>query len=180
MTGKHFMRRLSITAMAGVALIVGLVGPAQAASNNWNILSGVNFSLCLDIYGAAPIGPGSNVQVYSCHEGYNANQRWSFLADGTIRSKVDNNLCLDIYAPTGWVGSGSNVQVYTCKAGDNANQRWYRPGDGTIHSEADHGLCLDIFAPNGSSIGDGSNVQVYVCHGGYNANQKWVLNPVIF
>lgn len=112
---------------------------------------------CLDSDGTTS---GKDSQIWDCLG--NANQKWGFASDGTIRLGA-NGMCLEVEG--GKTANGSPVQIYSCNGG--SHQRWQWNNDGTIRSTAT-GKCLDV---EDNKLDNGSDIQIWDCFG--TANQKW-------
>ncbi len=118
---------------------------------------------CLDIDTNGAGASGSKVQLWGCSAA--ANQRWSLMADGTVRAHYGSNLCLDVDTNGGGV-DGNKVQAWACSGA--SNQRWTRTAANELRSQYT-GRCLDVDTNGGGS--DGNKVQLWGCSGG--SNQKW-------
>ncbi|GGP34643.1 RICIN domain-containing protein [Saccharothrix coeruleofusca] len=156
--------------LAGVALVFVAIfaapgaasaGPADVRTPNSPIYS-LYDSRCLDVDVATPTHNGTKVQLWDCNG--RDNQKWTYLADHTIRSTHDGR-CLDadVATPT---HNGTKVQVWDCNG--RSNQKWTIYDDGRILSHYDaRCLDLDVATPTHS----GSKVQMWECNGW--TNQGW-------
>lgn len=112
---------------------------------------------CLDSNGTSS---GKDSQLWDCTG--NANQKWGFASDGTIRLGA-NGMCLEVEG--GKTANGTPAQIYSCNGG--SHQRWQWKSDGTIRSAAT-GKCLDV---QDNKLTNGTDIQIWDCFG--TANQKW-------
>ncbi|XLE02229.1 ThuA domain-containing protein [Streptomyces sp. 184] len=64
---------------------------------------------------------GSPVLLYGCDGG--ADQRWTAQSDGTLRSAVGTNLCMDASGPS--TADGTRIHLWGCHG--RANQLWALP-----------------------------------------------------
>ncbi|MFF0724376.1 PQQ-dependent sugar dehydrogenase [Streptomyces sp. NPDC004134] len=64
---------------------------------------------------------GAPVQLYACDGG--ADQRWTAQSDGTLRSAVGTNLCMDASGPS--TADGTRIHLWGCHG--RANQIWALP-----------------------------------------------------
>lgn len=163
-----FSRRLlslSITALAGLGIVVASATPAAAQSTEYRAVVAQHSYKCLDV----PSGSAANnvvIQQYTCHNGINQRWRFVYLNNGynSIISVVSGK-CLDV--PSSSTTDGTAVQQYTCHGG--ANQQWAYLGGGRFAARHS-GKCLEV--RNGSTANN-AVVQQYTCHGGQ--NQIWGL-----
>jgi hypothetical protein len=78
---------------------------------------------CLDVWlGNGTYDNGDPITLYRC-DGNKGNQKFVVFADGTIRPKNAQNMCLDIQGP---LQAGGRVQIWGCflQNGQNANQQF--------------------------------------------------------
>lgn len=113
---------------------------------------------CVDVTGSGTTD-GTQVIIYTCTG--NANQRWSVISDGTIRSL---GKCLTAAG----TADGSAVQLSTC-SGTSA-QRWSYQQSGNLVNAASS-KCLDSF---GGSSSDLTKLVVWPC-GQFQVNQTWSI-----
>ena len=92
-------------------------------------------------------------------------QRWTFAADGTLRS---GGLCMDTHL--GATGNGTAVVLATCMTG-RSSQRFGTDGRYLLHVGS--GRCVD--AKDKGTV-SGTTLQIWDCDG--TDNQVWRLNPV--
>ncbi len=115
---------------------------------------------CMDVDGGVRTPPDrTKVHLWDCHD--NANQKWDFQPDGSVRSL---GKCLDV----AWADpdNGSGIQVVSCSGNDA--QKFTLGGDGLLRTRLDGNRCVDVDGWNGDN---GARIQLWDCHGG--ANQKW-------
>lgn len=123
----------------------------------YRALGNAKTGLCVD---GEQIESGDNAYVHSCHGA--TNQRWRMYADGTIRSKRNDNICLDV--SNALIHNGNNVIVWECNGGNN--QKWAMGTDGTLASSVFPNKCLDIDEAS-------NNLRIWDCHGGGNQQFTW-------
>jgi beta-glucanase (GH16 family) len=112
---------------------------------------------CIDIPGANP-ADGAPLQIWDCHD--DANQKWSFEADGTVRSM---GKCMD--PAWGNTANGTAIQLVTCNG--NPAQRFVLSSAGDLVNVSAN-RCVDV---KDSNSANGARLQLWDCGGG--ANQKW-------
>lgn len=133
------------------------------------IRSAMDSNMVVDAYNEST-DYGTNIQLYSDHNG--SNQRFSFVYEGEgwyrLLSAVDSNMCIDVYG--GQPVAGSNVCLW-----EYHNQLWrFLPcDDGTYLIQSNLGLVLDV--EHGYCY-DEANI---AAHGvNVNPNQRWWLDAV--
>ncbi|HVK26682.1 MAG TPA: ThuA domain-containing protein [Actinokineospora sp.] len=114
---------------------------------------------CVDVSGGSSTD-GAALVMWTCHGG--ANQRWSVLGDGTLRTL---GKCMALAG--GGTANGTKAQLRTCDGTDA--QVWAAQSNGSLRDQRS-GRCLDA---SGGSSSDGAALIVWDCHGG--TNQRWVL-----
>jgi alpha-galactosidase len=72
--------------------------------------------MCLDAYDNQT-SPGTKVETWSCNG--QANQQWTFNANGTITG-TQSGLCLDVTGAS--TANGALAELWTCNGG--SNQQW--------------------------------------------------------
>jgi len=159
------MKRQLLTALAAVALVLGLAAAAAhqargadaAATAATGPIVGYE-GLCLDDRSAstADFNP---IQVYACN-GTSA-QDWTVNSNGTLT--VLGN-CLDV-AGAG-TANGTLVDLYPCNG--TGAQSWVHESNGELVN-TNSGKCLDDTGFGGS----GTQVQIWTCAD--SSNQQWTL-----
>ncbi|WP_433175923.1 RICIN domain-containing protein [Actinoallomurus sp. CA-150999] len=95
--------------------------------------------LCLEV-ADANTGNGALVTLWPCRG--TDNQRWTFDANGRIKSKLPGNKCLDVRTGNG--GNGAAIDLYDCNAANG--QQWHVAGNRLVSGVNDH--CLTVVAGN--------------------------------
>ncbi|MEV6527026.1 family 16 glycosylhydrolase [Longispora sp. NPDC051575] len=114
---------------------------------------------CIDIPGGSP-SDGERLHLWGCHDG--ANQKWSFEADGTVRSM---GVCMD--AAGAGTANGTAIQVVGCNG--NAAQKFTLNGAGQLVNPVS-GRCVDVADWNPA---DGALLQLWDCNPNGQDNQRW-------
>ncbi|MBG6140303.1 ricin-type beta-trefoil lectin domain protein [Longispora fulva] len=114
---------------------------------------------CLDIPGGSP-SDGELLQLWGCHDG--ANQKWSFEADGTVRSM---GVCMD--AAGAGTANGTPIQITGCNG--NAAQGFTLNGAGQLVNPVS-GRCVDVKDWNSAA---GALLQLWDCNPNGQDNQRW-------
>jgi hypothetical protein len=131
-----------------------------------NIISEAAPSKCLDVPGGKATA-GNNIDLWDC-VGI-AGQSFLFNSDGTLRTSVDNTMCMEL---TSGVKQGNFIQLAKCSA-DSKQKFGYDTKMGTVYAAAsasDASLCLDI---PGGKTDDGAKLWVWACNG--LGQQKWFV-----
>ncbi|MET8957572.1 ricin-type beta-trefoil lectin domain protein [Streptomyces sp. NPDC004129] len=103
---------------------------------------------------------GTSLQVWTCNT--QANQKWLFASDGTVRSM---GLCMDVAG--GSTRNGAVIQLANCHHDGNGAQQFVLSSAGDlVNRQADK--CVDV-VNQGTSAGTG--LQLWTCNG--QPNQKW-------
>ena len=143
-------------------------------NKEYAILSKANQGMAVDIFGATPIAPGSNVQLFQRHNG--ANQRFKFSYDSnTGQYQITNsfsNTNLDVYE--GYKANNSNAEVWSKHT--QCAQNWVLSDMGNNSYEVINtcGMkALDIYNGN---ISNSSNIIVFTPHDGI--NQQWTIQSL--
>ncbi|MEZ0110837.1 alpha-galactosidase [Catenulispora sp. EB89] len=117
-----------------------------------------NGAKCVDLTGSNT-ADGTPTILYTCTG--NANQSWTRLGDGSVRTL---GKCLTANGTT----AGSAAVISTCNG--STSQQWTAQADGTVTNNAS-GLCLDVY---GGGSADGTKLDTWTC-GSHQANQTWAL-----
>jgi Carbohydrate binding module (family 6)/Ricin-type beta-trefoil lectin domain len=115
---------------------------------------------CLGVAGGDTTN-GTPIVIWGCNG--NADQKWTFGPDGTVRSM---GKCLDVsgYGTT----NGSLTHLWDCASPTpTPNQIWVPQLDGTIRNPVS-GRCLDVV---GVASTDGARLHLWDCYNG--PNQEW-------
>lgn len=99
---------------------------------------------------------GTPLQVWDC--GNNANQKWAFYSDGTVRSL---GMCMDL----AWASTNDGTQVQLARCNGGWAQKFTLNGaHDLVNPTADKCVTAD-------STGNGGRLVLRYCNGG--SNQKW-------
>ncbi|WP_139058490.1 RICIN domain-containing protein, partial [Streptomyces prasinopilosus] len=104
---------------------------------------------------------GTGLELRDCDAGA-PNQRWTFLADGTVRSM---DMCMDV--AWGSVEDGAQIQVAWC-SGNPAQTIVRSPDRDLVNPQADK--CVDA---DDHGTANGTKLLLWTCTG--LDNQKWVV-----
>merc|ERR1712165_516512 len=92
-----------------------------------------------------------------------SSQSWVFGTDGSIRSSLDSNKCIEVQGSV--YANGTPIEVQDCNSG-NPGQQWNYLADGTIQSVGNPSYCFD-------ENGLGGVVYLWTCDG--TSDQYWTL-----
>jgi hypothetical protein len=112
---------------------------------------------CIDVTDRASVD-GTPLQMWTCNAA--SNQKWTFMADGTVRSL---GKCMDV--AWGSPDNGTTIQLANCSG--NPAQRFTLNTAGDLVSLLVH-KCVDV---RDRSTANGARLQIWECAG--TANQKW-------
>ncbi|MFJ4985611.1 ricin-type beta-trefoil lectin domain protein [Streptomyces sp. NPDC088732] len=123
-------------------------------------LVGSGSHLCIDVTDAnsGKGKDGTPLQIWNCNG--NANQKWEFASDGTLRSL---GLCMDV--AWGSHENGAVIQLANCHGSAAQQFRLSAAGD-LVNPDADK--CVDVVDEGTAS---GTRLQLWTCNG--QPNQKW-------
>ncbi|MEU6341132.1 RICIN domain-containing protein [Streptomyces sp. NPDC046977] len=116
--------------------------------------------LCIDVTDAngGKGKDGTPLQIWNCNG--QANQKWEFASDGTLRSL---GLCMDV--AWGSHENGTVIQLANCHGSAAQQFRLSAAGD-LVNPDADK--CVDVLD---EGTGAGTRLQLWTCNG--QRNQKW-------
>jgi serine/threonine protein kinase len=139
--------------------------PAAAAGKpgRFDQIVGKASNLCIEVPGQPPRADGG-VRIGDCRPDA-PGQRWTFAADGTLRS---GGRCMD--TRLGATGNGAAVVMATCVPG-RGSQRFGTDGRYLLHVAS--GRCVDA---KDQGTADGTALQIWDCGG--TDNQVWWRNPI--
>merc|ERR1712165_574090 len=115
---------------------------------------------CLDIPNDDTTN-GVDLVLGSCDS--TSSQSWAFDIDGSIRSSLDSNKCIEVQGSV--YADGTPIEVQDCNSG-NPGQQWNYLADGTIQSVGNPSYCFD-------ENGLGGVVYLWTCDG--TSDQFWTL-----
>jgi GH25 family lysozyme M1 (1,4-beta-N-acetylmuramidase) len=150
------------------------LGGAGSASFGWTVTAAVDAGTagtikqvggtgkCLDDPGSKTAN-GTPVDLSTCTG--KSSQRWTFVADGTLRT---GGKCLQVFG--GSTASGAKLRLYTCSSADEA-QVWQAATDGALVNVRS-GKCLDVPV---ASAANGTRPVIEPCvNSTTKANQHWL------
>jgi hypothetical protein len=114
---------------------------------------------CVDVTDGSSAS-GTRLQIWDCNG--DAQQRWSFRSDGTVRAL---GKCLT--GTRGANADGAAVEIASCTGG-TAQKFWLNDSQDLVNSVT--GKCVDV---TDGQTGDGTRLQLWQCTG--ESNQKWYL-----
>ncbi|MER6165614.1 ricin-type beta-trefoil lectin domain protein [Streptomyces violaceorubidus] len=129
----------------------------SAAPSGVNVVSHAS-QRCLDVVGGRPVA-GSRLMIWDCRAD-SASQRWTFPADGTMRSL---GMCVQL--AQGSTADGAELQLAQCNGGDAQRFELNFRHD-IVSGLADK--CADV---QDASTDNGTRIQLWSCNG--LDQQKW-------
>ena len=158
--------KIIVGGMVGAVVVFTLIGIHSqlmvfAATSNTSSFIGLN-NKCLD--DSRSIAKNRNaIQLYRCN-GTNA-QKWTISSDGSIRSAVNSQYCIDVAG--GRKAEGTNVQLYKCN-GTNA-QQFTVSATAIVNTRS--GLCISV---KDAISADWTRLVMTSCHS--TPSQTWVYS----
>jgi GH25 family lysozyme M1 (1,4-beta-N-acetylmuramidase) len=152
---------------SGAATFTWTVKAAGATGTTGSIRQGGGTSKCLDDP-AGKTGNGTPVDLSSCTG--KANQNWTVVQDGTIRTgnAKTGGKCLDVVG--GSTANGAKLQLYTCGSGD-LGQVWEAGTDGQLMNLKSR-KCLDVPV---TSAANGTRPVIEPCaNSATQPNEHWI------
>lgn len=143
------------------------VGVRRALPGYFSIKSMLNDDLCFEVKDS--YSNGADIRLDTCNN--SMSQAFVYTAEGQLRSKGDNQYCLDFNS--GSADNGDELHLWNCDGGHS--EKWRMESDGSFKNRDENWqYCMDI---KGSTASDDEAIRIWQCNDD-DLSQQFILESL--